>query len=136
MTILDKETKLDDSVTRPSYYGGPASTFEPVKVIHDAGLGPGFYLGSALKYLQRAEHKGEMTKDLTKSRWYLSAAIELGYAVPGLASMDAQAVVEAWAISNAHLRGAAFLILRNELSEALAEMDKYFRSVEAERGTR
>jgi hypothetical protein len=83
VTLLDDKTDLDDADTRPSYYGGPGNPYEPVKVIDEVGLGPGFYYGSALKYMQRAGKKGdEEMKDLRKALWYLSNGVALGYEVP------------------------------------------------------
>jgi hypothetical protein len=67
-----------DIVSKPKHYncmgekdkdGRPVH--EPVKVIESWGLADGFYLGSALKYILRAKHKGNERQDLEKALWYL-----------------------------------------------------------------
>ncbi len=42
----------------------------------DLLLGLGFHLGNAVKYILRAVHKGDMTTDLKKARWYLDRMIK------------------------------------------------------------
>ncbi len=102
MTLLDEKTVLDDEDTRPGYYGGPDNPYEPVKVIDDLGLGPGFYYGSALKYLQRAGKKGnEELKDLKKAEWYMQNGADLGYTLSGDARREMLDidVSEAWGLT-------------------------------------
>lgn len=66
-------TKPRDSINHPSHYGGD-SVYEAIKVIEAWHLN--FALGSVLKYIRRAPHKGSELKDLRKARWYLSREIE------------------------------------------------------------
>lgn len=60
-----------DSINHPDHY--TAGKFEPIDVIEDWDLG--FHLGSVLKYIARAKHKGHELEDLKKSVWYLSREI-------------------------------------------------------------
>jgi len=61
--------KDDKNVNHPKLYN--QGEFEVIDVIWDWGLGPGFCLGNAVKYIARAHHKKEMKEDLEKARWYL-----------------------------------------------------------------
>lgn len=67
-----------DSVQKPYHYNACGdvdsegrSVYEPIKVIESWGLGWGFCLGNALKYILRAPHKGSERQDLEKALWYL-----------------------------------------------------------------
>lgn len=62
-----------EAVNHPAHYGGD-TTYEAIKVITAWGLG--FELGSAVKYICRAEHKGAPVQDLEKAVWYLQHEIE------------------------------------------------------------
>lgn len=68
-----------DTVNHPAHYGGD-TTYEAIKVINAWGLG--FELGSALKYLCRAEHKGAPIEDLKKAVWYIQHEIDRREAQP------------------------------------------------------
>lgn len=77
------------------------SVYEPVKVIESWGLAEGFYLGSALKYILRAKHKGNERQDLEKALWYLERLVQntwelMSFVIRGL---ESQAVAEAWGLS-------------------------------------
>jgi len=61
-------------VDHPAHYGGADNPYEAIKVINAWGLG--FELGSALKYICRAEHKGATIQDLEKAAWYLQHKID------------------------------------------------------------
>lgn len=52
------------------------SVYEPIKVIESWGLAEGFCLGSSLKYILRARHKGNEREDLEKALWYLNRLME------------------------------------------------------------
>lgn len=87
-----------DQVNHPSHYGGGDNPFEAIKVIEQCGLGPGFTIGSALKYICRAPHKGQERTDLEKAAWYLRYAANRGWRipeVPGHAQLLLQ-VIEEW----------------------------------------
>jgi len=79
---------MSDSIDHPAHYGSADDPYEAIKVIEAWGFGPGFCLGSALKYIKRAGHKpgADELDDLMKARWYLDRAVELasGEAVPEL----------------------------------------------------
>lgn len=62
-----------EAVNHPAHYGGD-TTYEAIKVINAWGLG--FELGSAVKYICRAEHKGATIQDLEKAAWYLQHEID------------------------------------------------------------
>lgn len=65
--------ECNEAVTHPSHYGGD-TTYECIKVIDAWGLG--FNLGSVLKYVCRADHKGSDIQDLEKAVQYLQFEIE------------------------------------------------------------
>lgn len=69
---------LELSVHHPPHYGGKDNPYEAIKVIDAYGLGPGFSLGNAIKYILRAGKKTEdPIEDLEKAKWYICHAIEL-----------------------------------------------------------
>lgn len=55
--------------TRPKHYGGEENIFEPIKIIRHYGLG--FELGNLIKYVLRADKKGDCLGDLKKAKQYL-----------------------------------------------------------------
>lgn len=67
-------SKRHDPVNRPAHYC--ALTLEAIDVVEDWGLGPGFCLGNAVKYLLRHRRKENGLQDLQKARWYLHRASE------------------------------------------------------------
>lgn len=67
-------TPESDPVNHPAHYGGKDNPYEAIKVIRAWELG--FSLGSVLKYIARAEHKGATIEDLKKARWYLDEEIK------------------------------------------------------------
>lgn len=60
-----------EAVNHPPHYN--AGRFEVIDVIEDWRLN--FHLGNALKYIARADHKGDSIQDLRKALWYLSREI-------------------------------------------------------------
>lgn len=60
-------------VDHPAHYN--VGNIEVIDAIEDWGLG--FHLGSTVKYVARAEHKGTLLEDLKKARWYLDRKIQL-----------------------------------------------------------
>lgn len=58
-------------VNHPKHYQG--NEFEVIDIIEDFNLG--FNLGNALKYILRAENKGNRNQDLEKAIWYLKREI-------------------------------------------------------------
>ena len=61
-----------DPVNHPAHYthGG----IEVIDAIEAWNLG--YHLGNVVKYVARAEHKGNYLQDLQKARWYLQREID------------------------------------------------------------
>lgn len=68
--MSDQEKK--DLVNHPPHYN--AGKFEVIDVIEDWKLP--YHLGNVVKYVARAEYKGERLQDLKKALWYLNRYIE------------------------------------------------------------
>lgn len=73
-----KPTVSSDAINHPGHYnagkardGDGTAKFEAIKLIEDWGVGRGFCIGNAIKYILRAPHKGDPTTDLEKAAWYL-----------------------------------------------------------------
>lgn len=64
---------MTEAINHPPHYGGD-TTYEAIKVIEAWKLG--FCLGNTVKYIARADHKGNKLEDLKKARWYLDREIE------------------------------------------------------------
>lgn len=64
-----------DPVNHPAHY--TQGKVEVIEAIEDWKIG--FHEGNVVKYVARAEHKGNQLEDLKKARWYLDRRIrELG----------------------------------------------------------
>lgn len=61
-----------ESVDHPSHYN--LGKIEVITAIEDWKLN--FSLGNAVKYIARADHKGNAVEDLRKARWYLDHEIK------------------------------------------------------------
>ena len=61
-----------DSVNHPPHY--TAGGIETIDFIEAKGLD--YNLGNVVKYITRAEHKGDKIKDLQKAQWYLRRALD------------------------------------------------------------
>ena len=59
--------QASDMVNSPAHYQG--NNFEVIDIINDYKLN--FELGNAIKYILRAEKKGNKKQDLEKAIWYL-----------------------------------------------------------------
>lgn len=70
----------DENVNNPPHYGGKENTYECIKVIESMGWAKDFCRGNAMKYLMRAEIKGDEDGDLKKAVWYLNKLIDLNKA--------------------------------------------------------
>lgn len=97
-----------EMVHHPHHYNaaGPRDAdgtvkYEPVKVIESWGFAEGFYLGSAVKYILRAPHKGAAALDLNKALWYLQRLAGQPHVAPTCsdAPMDPTEVAKAWSLS-------------------------------------
>ncbi len=66
-----KFDREESAVNHPPHYktGG----IETIDFIEAKGLG--FHLGNVVKYVTRADHKGNRLEDLKKARWYLDREI-------------------------------------------------------------
>ncbi len=63
---------MSDLVNHPPHY-----TFSKLEVIDAIEVWAlGFHLGNAVKYIARAEHKGNKLEDLKKAQWYLAREIQ------------------------------------------------------------
>ena len=71
MEALGKVTIVADLVNQPAHYkvGG----IETIDFIEAKGLG--YNLGNVVKYISRADHKGDRLENLEKARWYLDREI-------------------------------------------------------------
>jgi len=59
-------------INHPKHYN--MGKIEVIDFIEDQQLG--FHLGNALKYITRAQHKGDAIDDLKKAIWYLERFLE------------------------------------------------------------
>jgi hypothetical protein len=57
--------------TNPEHYRAHPSGVECIQVTEHLG----FLIGNVIKYLWRADHKGDALGDLRKARWYLDREI-------------------------------------------------------------
>lgn len=62
-----------DMVNHPAHYGGENNPFEVIKIIDHYELG--FALANSIKYILRADKKGNKLEDLKKAAWYLQHEI-------------------------------------------------------------
>ena len=72
---LKKAEPQGTAVDGPEHYNG----YQVLEAICDAGLGRGFCLGNAVKYILRAEKKGSDKQDLEKAQFYLNWYLEHFY---------------------------------------------------------
>lgn len=64
---FNQDSENLDMVNSPAHYQG--KSFEVIDIINDYDLN--FELGNAIKYILRANKKGNKKQDLEKSIWYL-----------------------------------------------------------------
>jgi len=69
-SIPDAET---DMVNEPPHYKAHASGVECIQITEHMS----FCLGNAVKYIWRADEKGNAIEDLEKARWYIDREITL-----------------------------------------------------------
>jgi hypothetical protein len=63
---------MSNQVDHPEHY--QANGIEAIEVIE--GFNLNFNLGNAIKYILRADKKGNKKQDLEKAQWYLKREIE------------------------------------------------------------
>jgi uncharacterized membrane protein len=64
-------TSPPDLVNHPPHYTAHPSGVECIKITEHMG----FCLGNAVKYIWRADLKGDAVEDLEKARWYIDREI-------------------------------------------------------------
>ena len=64
---------MTEAVNHPKHYGGEDNPLEVIKIINHYGLN--FELANVLKYVLRADKKGNRKQDLQKALWYLQHEI-------------------------------------------------------------
>ena len=63
---------MSDSVNHPDHYNAHPSGVECIQVVEHMA----FNVGNAIKYLWRADLKGDAVEDLRKAEWYVRREIE------------------------------------------------------------
>jgi hypothetical protein len=63
---------MNDPVNNPKHYTTHLSGIECIQIVEHMG----FCLGNAIKYIWRADLKGDAIEDLRKARWYLDREIQ------------------------------------------------------------
>lgn len=63
---------MSDAVEHPSHYTSHPSGIECIQITEHMG----FNLGNAIKYIWRADEKGNDIEDLRKAAWYVVREIE------------------------------------------------------------
>lgn len=71
MTI-DNSAKKPDLVNHPPHYGSHPSGVECITVTEHFN----FNMGNAIKYIWRADEKGNPLQDLEKAKWYIEREIK------------------------------------------------------------
>ena len=63
---------MTEMVNHPAHYNAHPSGVECIDVVEHMG----FNLGNSIKYIWRADSKGNAIEDLRKAAWYLNREIE------------------------------------------------------------
>ena len=63
-------------VDHPEHYGGPNNPHEVIKCLEAWDLTINAYRFNAIKYLARADKKGDTIEDLRKAMWYIEREIK------------------------------------------------------------
>lgn len=67
-----KETKVEDKINHPAHYTQHPSGVECIQITEHMG----FNLGNAMKYIWRADLKGNAIEDIKKAAWYIDRELE------------------------------------------------------------
>jgi hypothetical protein len=70
--LLRQMPDSPDLVNHPPHYTNHPSGIECIQVVEHMG----FCLGNAIKYIWRADKKGNAVEDLKKAAWYINREIE------------------------------------------------------------
>lgn len=92
----------NDPVNHPKHYTSHPSGIECIKITRHMG----FNLGNALKYIWRADEKGNAIQDLLKARWYINDELDKrGWSEGGMNEDMAKNAqwTEKWAHDNSSL---------------------------------
>jgi hypothetical protein len=65
-------TAMHDPVNHPKHYTSHPSGIECIQITEHMG----FNLGNAVKYIWRADLKGDAIEDLKKAQWYIEREIK------------------------------------------------------------
>ena len=68
---MSSATPAHEAVDHPAHYNAHPSGVECITVVEHMG----FNLGNAVKYLWRADEKGQAIEDLRKAAWYVQREI-------------------------------------------------------------
>lgn len=63
---------MNDNVNHPKHYGSHPSGIEVIEIVRWMN----FNLGNVVKYVLRADYKGNAIEDLEKAAWYLNDEIQ------------------------------------------------------------
>jgi len=72
-TAQEYATRMHDPVNHPKHYTEHPSGVECIQITEHMG----FNLGNAVKYIWRADLKGNSIEDLKKAVWYVQREIQL-----------------------------------------------------------
>jgi hypothetical protein len=75
MTVInfdDDPANVNDPVNHPNHYTSHPSGVEVIQITEHMN----FCLGNAIKYILRADHKGNQIQDLKKAVWYINREID------------------------------------------------------------
>jgi hypothetical protein len=76
--ILDAAQQMEHDMVNlpPHYQAGGIETIDYIEAKLTAEQFTGYCLGNALKYLSRANKKGDFAGDLGKARWYINRLLD------------------------------------------------------------
>jgi len=74
----DKNESVDVVNQPPHYKVGGIETIDYLQAKLSPEAFKGFLHGNTLKYLSRADHKGNTAEDFKKAQWYLNRLVEAG----------------------------------------------------------
>ena len=69
--MTNLELQMTDQVNNPKHYTSHPSGVECIQITEHMG----FCLGNAIKYIWRADEKGNDIEDLRKAKWYIEREI-------------------------------------------------------------
>lgn len=69
---INIDSLISDLINHPPHYTSHPSGIECIQITEHMG----FNLGNAIKYIWRADLKGNSMDDLAKARWYITREME------------------------------------------------------------